>query len=45
MLIATGAKSSPAYSEVIDTLSNKPVEHLYGNDLEWVVDGRLEGLQ
>jgi hypothetical protein len=35
----------PAFSDVIDALSNKLVEHLYGDDLEWVVDGGLAGLQ
>ncbi|MGB2909408.1 MAG: hypothetical protein WBB55_02385 [Anaerolineales bacterium] len=28
-----------------DALSNKLVEHFYGDDLEWVVDGGYAGLR
>lgn len=39
------ARVFTAYADVSDALSNKLVEHLYGDDLEWVVDGRFAGLQ
>jgi hypothetical protein len=35
----------PTYADVSDALSYKLVEHLYGDDLEWLVDDRLAGLQ
>ena len=38
-------RSSSAYTDISDALSNNLVEHLYGDDLGRVVDGRLAGLQ